>query len=470
MIEIVPAIRECFGDIRPGDVFAANDPYAGGSTHLPDITVAAAIFQGDELAGFAVTVAHHAEVGGSRLRATDVFDEGLRIPPVRILREGVVQDDLMRLILANCRVPGERQGDLRAQIAAVRLAGRRYAELSDKHGAGTVHDAAGEWLRKAERQALAALEAYPHGTYRFTDYMDDDGVGGSDLAICASVTIAPAGMRVDFSGSSPQVAGSINVVRSALLATVYYTAKLVLDPTLPANSGYFRLIDVEAPEGSLVQSSEPAPVLARSDTCQRIVDVLLGAFAQATPERVVAACNGAITGIEFNGRSAESGEFSYIETLGGGFGARPTSDGPDAVQAHMTNTSNLPIEVLESEFPLMVRRYALREGSGGDGEFRGGLGIVREIELRAPTAYYRSKGDRTRRGPWGLQGGGAGACTEFVLNPGTLQERTLGTKESIVLEQGDVVRISTPGGGGYGDPGHRTAQRRELDVLAGKAR
>jgi N-methylhydantoinase B len=470
MLELVPAIQHSFGDdMAPGDVFVVNDPYGGGSTHLPDISIAAPVFDERGLSGWAVTVAHHSEVGGVRAAAKDIYDEGLRLTPLRIMAAGRLEQPVLDLILANCRVPAERLGDLRAQLAAVRLGERRTAELVAKYGAGTVRAAAAGWLGKAERQARGALAQLPTGTFSFVDYMDDDGAGATDLQIAARVDIAADRITIDFAGSHAQVQGAINVVRPALLATVYYTVKLVLDPTLPANGGYYGLVEVHAPEASLVNAAPPAPVLSRSDTCQRIVDVLLGAFAQAVPERVSAACNGAITGIEFSGNHPQQGPFSYIETLGGGFGARPGSDGPDGVQAHMTNTSNLSVEALEIEYPLRVRRYELREGSGGPGRHRGGLGLVREVEVMAERAYFRAKGDRTVRGPWGLEGGAAGAPARFTLNPGTGRERALGSKDiGIVLERGDVVRVATAGGGGHGSPGERSAGSHERDLAEGK--
>lgn len=459
MLNAAAAVRSRYDDLAPGDVFVANDPYVGASTHLPDVTVCAPLFDESGLSAFAVTVAHHAEVGGSRVQANDVFDEGLRIPPTRIMSSGEIDEGVLGLILANCRMVVERRGDLRAQLAAVRLGERRFSELLGKYGAAVVHAASAAWLDKGERQIRGALAQLPRGRYDFVDYMDDDGAGAEDLPIAVSIEVDGERLVIDFAGTHAQVAGAINVVRPALMATVFYAVKLVVDSTLPANSGYYRAIEVRAPEGSLVSAKSPAPVLMRSDTCQRIVDVLLGAFAQAVPERVAAAANGAITGLDFSGSTDRHGEFSYIETLGGGFGARPTSDGPDGVQAHMTNTSNLPIEALESQYPLRVRAYQLRAGSGGAGQFRGGMGLVREIEVTAERVYFRSKGDRTRRGPWGLAGGRDGASTRFILNPGGPRERELRSKESgLVLGRGDVVRVETPGGGGYGPPERRAPE------------
>lgn len=470
MLGAVPRVKARFGaSIRPGDIYIVNDPFEGGGTHLPDITVLAPVFVHDRLLGFAATVAHHTEVGGSLAAPVDIYSEGLRIPPVRIFREGTLDDPILDFILLNCRHPDERLGDLRAQFAAARLGVKRMEELVAKYGDELVRSAVPLWLDKAERQAQQAIETMPSGRYEFEDYMDDDGRGNTDLLIRVALEISSGRVALDFGGTHPQVAGAINVVRSALLATVYHAVKIVIDPDLPANAGFYRVIEVEADPASLVDARPPASVLWRSDTCQRIVDVVLGAFAQAVPERVVAACNGAISGIQLSGWHDDGRFFSYLETLGGGFGARSSADGPDAVHAHMSNSSNLPVEALEQEYPFRVERYALSEGSGGAGRSRGGLGIVRELLMLGHEAHYRSKGDRVSRRPWGLFGGGDGAPAHFVLNPDQPSERVLGSKEpGLVLQAGDVIRVITPGGGGYGLAEERDPALVAKDVREGK--
>jgi N-methylhydantoinase B len=471
MLGAVPRVTARYGAaIRPGDLYIVNDPFEGGGTHLPDITVLAPVFARDRLIAFAATVAHHTEVGGALTAPVDIYTEGLRIPPIRIFHEGTLDDAVLDFILLNCRHREERLGDLRAQFAASRLGVKRMAELADKYGAEVLRSAIPAWLDKAERQARRAIEAMPCGRYDFEDYMDDDGRGSTDLGIRVTLEIGERSVALDFAGSHPQVAGAINVVRSALLATVYHAVKIVIDPDLPANAGFYRVIEVEAEPRSLVDARAPAPVLWRSDTCQRIVDVVLGAFAQAVPERVVAACNGAISGVQLSGWHDDGRFFSYLETLGGGFGARISADGPDAVHAHMSNSSNLPVEALEQEYPLRVERYELREGSGGVGRFRGGLGVIRELRLLGREAHYRSKGDRVTRQPWGLFGGGPGAAARFELEPHDGPPRTLASKEpGLVLHAGDLIRICTPGGGGYGPVAARDPELVAKDLLEDKS-
>ncbi|HVX18360.1 MAG TPA: hydantoinase B/oxoprolinase family protein, partial [Acidimicrobiales bacterium] len=340
MLGFIPELTALFaGDINEGDIFIANDPYVGGSTHLPDVVVVAPLFDAEGLAGFAATVAHHAEFGGSLGSSPDIHSEGLRIPPVRIFNKGVVDEDLLRLILLNCRNPRERLGDLRAQFAAVRLGATRYDELCGKYEALVVRAATSAWLDKAEVQARAALAKLPPGVYSFADWMDYDGAGTTDIPIRVTLRVDESGIVVDLTESADQVKGQINAVRSGIDATVYFAVKAVLDPDLPANAGFYRAITIRSRPGTIVDPLPPAPVWSRSDTCQRVADAILGAFAQAVPDRVPAASHGSVTAVHISGHDPRRDEFfSYVEALGGGFGARPGSDGPDAVQSHMTNT------------------------------------------------------------------------------------------------------------------------------------
>jgi len=445
--------------LKPGDVFAANDPYTGGGTHLPDITVVAPVFVEGRLFGFVANIAHHADRTGAVIRS--IFDEGLRITPIRIVEAHQVREDVMELLLANFALPTQRQGDFRAQIAANRLGERRVLELCGRYGAETVRRAAAEYLQYAERKIRAAIRGIPDGVYRYTDYMDGDGIQPGPIPIAVAMTVAGDRVRLDFSGTGPQVSGDINVVWLALLATAYYALKAVLDPTIPANGGFYRAIEVEAPEGSIVNARPPAAVGWRSQTCQRIADVIFGALAAAVPERVPAAGNGANTAWTFAGTDPKTGRYYvYLETICGGGGALPEADGLDAIQVHTTNTSNLPVECLESEYPLLVEETSLVEGSGGDGRFRGGRGIRRTIEVLDHEAQFFATLERAEVAPWGLKGGGAGGRAALVLNPGTIGEMRLSSKLwGHVLKAGDRVQQTTPGGGGYGgtDAGpHRT--------------
>ena len=472
MLGLVSAIRGRYADteIRDGDVFITNDPYAGGGTHLNDITVAAPFFWDGRLVSFATDIAHHSDIGGSKAQPSDIFGEGLRIPPIKLVDQGKRRDDVLEFILTNLRLETERQGDLRAQFAALRIAVERLEALFSRYGADTIAAASELLLDQAEQQARAAIETLPEGTYEFTDFLDDDGVTDQELPIHVAITVKDSILRCDFTGSSPQVRGNVNAVWTALAATVYYAVKAVVDPTLPANGGYYRAVEIIAPEGTLVNCVAPAAVGFRTDTCQRIVDTILGALAKAAPSRVTAASHSTVTTMTFFGNDPRTGQFFvYPEVIGGGFGARPTSDGPDAVQVHVTNTSNLPVESLEAEYPLLVERYELVPDSGGPGRYRGGLGILRQYRVLADDAWFGSKGDRSKRPPWGLAGGLPGAPSTLRLNPDSAEPRVLATKTfNLPLRRGDIVRVCTPGGGGYGDPRERGIFELERDITEGK--
>jgi N-methylhydantoinase B len=440
------------GRLAPGDVFAANDPYSGGGTHLPDITLASPVFVDGELLGFAANIAHHADRTGERIRS--IYDEGLRITPIRLVEAGRVREDVMELLLANFALPDQRRGDFRAQIAANRLGERRLLELCRRYGAATVKAASDACLAYGERKIRAAIAGLPRGTYRFRDYLDGDGVREGPIPISVAIHVEGDRIRLDFAGTGPQCAGDLNVVWLALLATVYYALKAILDPTIPANGGFYRAIEVEAPQGSIVNALPPAATGWRTQTCQRIADVIFGALAPVLPERVPAAGNGANSAWVFSGVNPRSGRFYvYLETLGGGAGATAHADGLDGVQVHITNTSNLPVECLEMEYPLFVEEYALVDGSGGAGRFRGGLGIRRTIQVLDHEAQFLGTLERAHIPPWGLQGGGPGGCGTLVVNPGTAGAQRLPPKVwGHPLKPGDRVRIITPGGGGYGSP------------------
>ncbi len=329
-----------------------------------------------------------------------------------------------------------------------------------------------ELLDYSERRLRAALRQVPEGTYRFADAMDDDGISEEPLPIRVAVTVShhpEPTIAFDFTGTAPQAAGGINMVWSALLATVYYAVKAVVAPDVLPNAGFQRPIRVHAPQGSLVNAREPAAVGGRTDTCQRVVDAILGALSQAVPGRVVAASNGATTAIIFGGTEPLSGRsFIYVEALGGGMGARADRDGMDGVQVHITNTSNLPVEAMEMEYPLRVLRHGLVPDSGGPGRFRGGLAIVKEIQALAPV-LFSAHADRHRLPPWGLMGGLPGGRGRFVLNPGTSQERVLRSKLSgLLIRRGEVLRVQTAGGGGFGPPWERDPARVAWDCLQGK--
>lgn len=457
MLGFIPGIMKFYtGNIAEGDIFISNDPYHGGSTHLPDLAVAAPLFVEGALVGFAASVAHHAEFGGSLGIATDIYSEGLRLPPVKIVSAGQTNDELMRTLLLNTRIETERIGDLRAQFAAVSLGARRYDELVAKYSAQTVESATQLWLDKAERQVRARISELPHGDYVYEDQMDSDGLGSTDIPIRVKITVDDRGLTYDFEGTGDQVAGSINTARWAVDATIYYVTKAVLDPTLPANAGFYRAINIHVPYGSVLNAKPPAPVLHRSDSCMRAADAILGAFGQILPERIPAASNGSIAAFGFSGFDPNREKhFAYVEVIAGGAGAMEDMCGQSAVQTHLTNTANTPVEVVESAYPLRVRSYQVRRNSGGAGHMRGGDGIIREIETLAPDIRLTVKGDRVAYGPWGLQGGEPGSTLKFYLNYGTEQQTEFTRAQNgTALPMGTVVSAMTAGGGGYGIEGN----------------
>jgi N-methylhydantoinase B len=453
--------------LHDGDVFVGNDPYTGGSTHLPDITVASPVFVDGVPVGFVANIAHHAD--GSGRQTHSIWDEGLRIPPIRIVEGGRLREDVMELLLLNFHLPRERRADFRAQFAANRLGAARLQELVRRYGRDTCVAAMEASLAYGERKIRAAIAGIPDGVYGLEDWMDDDGVGGPPVPLRVRITVAGDRIALDFAGTGAQVPGDINVVYLALVATVYYVLKAVLDPDIPANGGFYRAIEVTAPEGSLVNARPPAPVAWRTQTCQRIADLVLGALAPALPDRVIAATNGANCAWVFSGTNPTTGEYYvYLETIGGGSGARAGKDGLDAVQVHVTNTSNLPVECLEMEYPLFVEEYALVPDSGGAGRFRGGLGIRRTVRVLGHETMFLGTLERQRVAPWGLRGGGEGGRGALLLNAGTPGSRDLGSKiAGVRLGPGDAVTIITPGAGGYGPPAERDPTRRARDVRDG---
>ncbi len=381
-IGLIPHImkRHPMEQMRPGDVFCGNDAYEGGGTHLPDIVLAEPIFVDGSIIAWAVNLAHHADFA-DRGHA-HIYQEGLRIPPIRLYRAGELQRDVQELILLNCQVPRERLSDLRAQMAANRLGVQRMQALCAKYGRETVL-AAGDALQDyAERKMRAGIAAIPDGTYRFADRYDCPEIDG-ELAVSCEITVTGDEMHLHFD-APPQVRAGLNMTYTALLSTVYYAVKTVVDPTILPNAGLARPLHVTAPEGTVVNCVHPAAVNGRLGLCQRVVDLIHGALAAAVPERVIAACNGACFSITFAGHQPrDNAIWVYLETIGGGSGARATKDGLDGVHVHMTNTSNLPVEALEIEYPLTLLRYELVDGSGGPGKQRGGMGLRRVYRAEA---------------------------------------------------------------------------------------
>lgn len=441
--------------MAPGDVVIVNDPFQGG-THLPDITLVEPVYcEGCEgPAFFVANRAHHSDVGGitpgSMPLATSIFQEGIRIPPVHLVRGGEIVSDTMGLILANVRTPVEREGDLTAQIAANRTGGRRLLELTARYSLATVQEAMAQLQDYAERLTREAIATMPDGVYEFEDRMDDDGMGMGPLPIRVAMTIEGDGAVIDFAGTSPQAIGSINAVRAITVSAVFYCFRVIVDWPIPSNHGTLRPLTIYVPPGSLLDALPPAAVAAGNvETSQRIVDTLLGAMARALPDIIPAASSGTMNNLTIGGRDSRNGrDYAYYETTAGGMGARPTADGLDATHTHMTNSLNTPVEALEHSYPFRVRRYEVRRGSGGHGRYRGGHGIRRDLEVLTD-ARVTVLADRRIGRPYGLAGGGDGSPGRTILIDGDA-ERELPGKCSLDVKAGAVLSLRTPGGGGHG--------------------
>jgi N-methylhydantoinase B len=440
MPESVAAVME--RDPRAGDVFALNDPYSGG-THLPDITLVSPVAPGGEILGFAVTRAHHSDVGGMRpgsmpSDSREIWQEGLVIPPVRLIADGEYADDVLALVLANVRTPGIRRGDLRAQIAAHRLAEERVGELVERRGRAVVLTAFAQVLAYAERRTREALRDVPDGTYRAEGEIEGDGATDDDLPLRVAVTVDGDAMTIDFAGSSGQTAGNVNCPLAVTRSACYFALRVLLPDDVPANAGAYAPLTIEAPEGSLVNARSPAAVVAGNvETSQRIADTVLLALSQAVD--LPAQGQGTMNNLVMGGPG-----WTYYETIGGGQGASRSGDGPSGVHVGMSNTLNTPVEALELEYPLRVERYELDYGSGGEGEHRGGDGIVRSVRVLAPASLSLLT-DRRRHAPKGIDGGGDGRPGANLLG-----DEELPPKASRELSAGDVVTVRTPGGGGAG--------------------
>ena len=442
-------------ELHRGDVAMLNDPFAGG-THLPDVTLVAPIFIGNERRpfGYAANRAHHADIGGiapgSMALTTEIYQEGFRMPPVKIVAGGALARDVMTLFLANTRVSEEREGDLRAQIAALSVGSRRLAELVKSSGRATVASAMNALKDYAARLMSAALREIPPGTYRAEDFLDDDGFGTGPIAIRAAVRIHGGRATVDFTGSAPQVRGSVNANYAITLSATFYVMKCLAAEAVPANEGLMRPITVIAPPGSIVNALAPAAVAGGNvETSQRIVDVLLRALAKAMPDRIAAASSGSMSNLTVGGFDRfRNRHFSYYETIAGGAGAAKDRPGASGIHTHMTNTLNTPIEALEAYYPMRITAYKIRHGSGGSGRARGGDGLVREIECLVESNVSLLT-ERRKIAPFGLAGGADGATGANYLMRGRRRTRLPG-KANVNLQAGERIRIETPGGGGFG--------------------
>ncbi len=444
------AVKEALAahTLEPGDVVFLNDPFRGG-THLPDITSVSGVFLEDGRPSFYVaTRAHHSDVGGmtpgSMPLASEIFQEGLRIPPVKLVRQGRFDPDLLALVLANVRTPEERTGDLGAQLAAHRVGERALREAAEKYGAGRLAERMTALLDYAERVMRARIAAIPDGEYGFEDVLDDDGFSDKTIRISVKIRIRGEEAEVDFRGSDRQVRGGVNANLAVTTSAVMYVFRCLVRDEVPYNAGLLRPVRVLTEPGSIVDARLPAAVAAGNvETSQRIVDVLLGALAEACPRDVPAASAGSMNNLTLGGVRGDGTPFAYYETIAGGMGARPGADGLNTVHTHMTNSLNTPVEALERQAPLRVRRYGVRRGSGGAGRFRGGDGVVKEIEFLTD-ADVTLLADRRKRGPYGLNGGEDGAA-----GVDTLDGEPVGSKGTFRARAGQKLRIETPGGGGH---------------------
>jgi N-methylhydantoinase B len=443
--------------LAPGDAVLLNDPYAGG-THLPDITLVTPVFAGEHggpLLGYVASRAHHADVGGmspgSLPLSTELYAEGLIIPPIKLFDAGRRNDGVYQLLLANTRTPEERDGDLNAQLAAAVVGGNRLRDLAARYGHATITDHATALLASTERLTRATIRDLPDGVYRCTDYLDDDGQGNQDLAIQVTLTVTGDEITLDFTGSAPECTGSLNAVAAITRSAGLYCLRCLMGPDVPTNDGCFAPLQFILPEGSIVDARRPRAVAAGNvETSQRIVDVVFGALAQAAPDRVPAAGQGTMNNVLVGGHDPRTGQpFTYYETLAGGGGALPDLAGLSGRQVHMTNTLNTPIEALETAYPLRVLAYGLRRQSGGRGRQDGGDGIRREVQFLAP-ATATVIGERRRHAPYGLAGGAPGSPGSNRLRHANGDEVDLGGKATFAVQPGDVLIVETPGGGGWG--------------------
>jgi N-methylhydantoinase B len=449
---VAAALKEI--EFAPGDVVALNDPFAGG-THLPDVTLVMPVVKGKRILFYVANRAHHADIGGatpgSMGLATDIYGEGIRIPPIRLVRHGVLDQDTMRLLLANVRGNVERRGDFDAQIGSLKTGETRLLEIIERRGEKEAFVYAGQLIEYSARLMRHTIASIPDGSYEAEDALDDDGIEERPVRIAVRIVIRGEHALIDFTGSAAQVVGAINAVEAITVSAVSYVFRCLLGGDVPASAGLMEPIEVIAPAGTVVNANPPASVAGGNvETSQRIVDVLFKALAQALPDRIPAASQGTMNNLTIGGIDTRTGlEFSYYETVAGGMGARPAQDGMSGVHTHMTNSLNTPAEALEYAYPLRVCEYRLRRGSGGEGKQRGGDGVVREIQTLVP-ARMSLLADRRKRAPYGLHGGSDGKSgSGFIIRGNQCQK--ISAKGSHELQTGDRVRVETPGGGGWGN-------------------
>ena len=475
LIPVVRAVIEKYpvGTMHEGDIYIMNDPYHGG-THLPDIALVMPIFFRGRPLAFSAAMTHHQDVGGMSpgsvpTNATEIYQEGVRIPPLKYRDAGEVNRTLVDLLTLNVRMPETFMGDLNAQVAACSIGARRVGELAERYGSNHLPAIAEELLGRSERLARRAIERIPDGRYRHVDWLDNDGVA-LDEPVRIEVTVEIAGDRVliDFEGTNPQVRGPFNCVPSGAYAGAWFAVLAMTDSSIPINGGCFRPVELRLPEGSIVNPREPAPVNSRTSTIKRIAGTIIGALRQARPEDAPADAASALHVLAFGGAREDGSHWVVGELIASGSGASRGKDGVDVIETDGSNCMNLPVEALEMDVPIRMHRSELRLDSGGRGEFRGGLGISREYEVLTGEVVFTHRGERHRHPARGAAGGGPGACAHSVIRRANGAEEVIPSKTLVRLQPGDRVEINTAGGGGYGDPAARTVDRLASDLAGGK--
>ena len=471
---LIPVVRTILTEFPPGtmadgDVYVMNDPYLGG-THLPDIALVMPIFHEDRVIAFSAAMTHHQDVGGMSpgsvpTNATEIYQEGIRVPPLKFMDRGVVNDTLMKLLRLNVRMPDSFTGDLNAQVAACEIGRRRLREIAGRLGGATLTDIFADLLARSERMTRAAIRAIPDGIHRYHDFLDNDGIDqDTPIRIEVAVTIKGDTVHVDFSGTADQVRGPFNCMPSGSHAAAYFAVHAMTDPEIPTNGGCFRPISLNLPEGSLVNPREPAPVNARTSTIKRISGCIVGALAQAVPERAPADAAGEMLLLAFGGARPDGSRYVIGELIASGSGASDGLDGVDVIETDGTNCMNLPVEALEMDAPIRVHRTELRAGSGGEGAYRGGLGLVREYEILSGDVVFTHRGERHVHPARGRRGGEPGARAHSMITRANGDTEVINSKIVERLGPGDRIVVETAGGGGHGAPNARTPVARAADV------
>ena len=474
---MAPCLETILRDFIPaeewedGDVVVTNDPYCGGS-HLPDILTFRAIYVDGHRVGFTGTMCHHSDIGGPapgsyNTAATEIYAEGLRIPPLKIKARGELNSGVLAMLLQNVREPVTFRGDFMAQIAALDIGAGHIVRLGEKYGLATVTQASAQILDQSETAVRRTIESVPDGEYAFEDYVDDDGISSDPIRIAVRLLVSGDRVIVDFTGTSPQAAGPINCTLNVAKCAVYYAVIAGLGGEFQANSGCYSPIEVIAPEGTVVNAQSPAPVVNRIAVGHRVVNVILGALSQARPDHIPAAYYGVSYLYALQAAEGDQKGSVYLDSIVGGWGAEPSRDGASSFSCGLHNIASIPIEMIEDRHPIIFTRYALRQDSGGAGKYRGGLGMVREWRLESDTGVFAANFDRFRHPPFGLDGGGPGAVGRLTLSREG-ETRALESKVGgIALRRGDVITVETSGGGGFGDPSERNPAAVQTDVETG---